>query len=86
MNAPDEQVGFRCKFPNNCDCCPQNKRAYDFIVTGLSVVERRRDELKGERDQLRMRLEMIREAAKDGASLTWIRAVADEGLRGELLT
>ena len=31
------------------------------------------------------RLTMIRDAAKDGASLTWIRAVADEGLRGEPL-
>lgn len=36
--------------------------------------------------QLRARLTMIRDAAKDGASLTWIRAVADEGLRGEPLS
>lgn len=31
------------------------------------------------------RLQMIADAAKDGASLTWIRAVAEEGLRGEPL-
>lgn len=31
------------------------------------------------------RLQMIIDAAKDGASLTWIRAVAEEGLRGEPL-
>jgi hypothetical protein len=31
------------------------------------------------------RLRMIADAAKDGASLTWIRAVAEEGLRGESL-
>lgn len=36
-------------------------------------------------DQLRSRLQMIYDGAKDGASLTWIRAVADEGLRGEKL-
>lgn len=32
------------------------------------------------------RLQMIADAAKDGASLTWIRAVAEEGLRGEPLS
>lgn len=31
------------------------------------------------------RLQMIADAAKDGASLTWIRAVAEEGLRGDPL-
>lgn len=34
---------------------------------------------------LTSRLKMIADAAKDGASLTWIRAVAEEGLRGEPL-
>lgn len=57
--AEDDGLGFRCRYPNNCNCCPPNKRAFDFVVTGLSVVERRRDELKFQLAELRAEVDRI---------------------------
>lgn len=58
--TPEVQIGFRCKFPNNCDCCPPNKKSFDFILAGLRVVERRRDDLKEENARLRNTVEDLK--------------------------
>lgn len=50
-----------------------------FHELGYDPVDELATALTGRYD----RLTMIRDAAKDGASLTWIRAVADEGMRDE---
>lgn len=59
----EKEVGFRCRFPNHCDCCPHNRSRYDFVVTALGVVERRRDELKDEVTRLRAAIQRVNDFA-----------------------
>lgn len=61
VRPADDRVEFRCRYPENCNCCTPNKKTFDFVVTALRVVERRRDELKAENQRFRSALEAIRD-------------------------